>query len=174
MPPIQKIQAAQSAGNLQPSPGGIVKDYAKPGDAVTIGFDPAKKLSSYRVTSYVEKPKDDDVTLAVTFAAFYRWNGYPQRVCSRHGERSGEGANSGHTKGRSSRHFSGSDSVIGRRLLLRCTPCTPRGGAAAFASIGIVAPVSPAAVFADDAAAQTLLFLTRAPCTPVSDRRKPQ
>ncbi len=88
-PDPQKIQAAQSAGTLQPSAGGLtVKDYAKPGDAVMIGFDPAaKKLSSYRVTSYVEKPKDDEVTLAVTFAALRRWNELPSTGgARRHGE----------------------------------------------------------------------------------------
>jgi hypothetical protein len=81
-PDPQKIQAAQSAGTLQPSAGGLtVKDYAKPGDSVMIGFDPAaKKLSSYRVTSYVEKPKDDEVTLAVTFAALPDGTSYPQQV----------------------------------------------------------------------------------------------
>ena len=81
-PDPQKIQAAQSAGNVQPSAGALtVKDYAKPGDAVVIGFDPAaKKLSSYRVTSYVEKPKDDEVTLAVTFAALADGTSYPQQV----------------------------------------------------------------------------------------------
>lgn len=81
-PDPQKIQAAQSAGNVQPSTGGLtVKDYAKPGDSVMIGFDPAaKKLSSYRVASYVEKPKDDAVTLAVTFAALGDGTSYPQQV----------------------------------------------------------------------------------------------
>jgi hypothetical protein len=81
-PDPQKIQAAQSAGTLQPTAGGLtVKDYAKPGDSVMIGFDPAaKKLSSYRVTSYVEKPKDDEVTLAVTFAALADGTSYPQQV----------------------------------------------------------------------------------------------
>jgi hypothetical protein len=83
-PDPQKIQAAQSAGNVQPAAGGAgltVKDYAKPGDSLAIGFDPAaKKLSSYKVNSYVEKPKDDAVTLAVTFAALPDGTSYPQQV----------------------------------------------------------------------------------------------
>jgi hypothetical protein len=83
-PDPQKIQAAQAAGNVQPASGAAgltVKDYAKPGDSVAIGFDPAaKKLSSYRVTSYVEKPKDDAVTLGVTFAALPDGTSYPQQV----------------------------------------------------------------------------------------------
>ncbi len=58
-----------------------MKDYAKPGDSVAIGFDPAaKKLSSYKVASYVEKPKDDAVTLAVTFATLADGTGYPQQI----------------------------------------------------------------------------------------------
>ena len=37
-----------------------ITDYVKPGDKLILGFDPvAKKLRSYQVQSYVEKPKDD-------------------------------------------------------------------------------------------------------------------
>jgi len=85
-PNRERIQAAQSAGSVsvQPSPSAVVmsvKNYAKPGDSLTIGFDPAAKtLSSYHVTTYVEKPKDDDVTLAVTFASLPDGTSYPQRI----------------------------------------------------------------------------------------------
>ena len=86
-PDPQKIQAAQSAGNLtvQPSSGGpatlSVKNYLKPGDALAIGFDAAaKKLTSYTVNSYVDKPKDDDLSLAVTFASLTDGTSYPQQV----------------------------------------------------------------------------------------------
>ena len=85
-PDPQKLQAAQSAGHLtaQPSPGGIVilqaKDYVKPGDSLSIGFDSALKLSSYNSTSYVEKPKEDDVTLAVTFGKLPDGTAFPQQV----------------------------------------------------------------------------------------------
>jgi hypothetical protein len=85
-PDPQKLQAAQAAGHLtvQPSPDGIVvlqaKDYAKPGDSLSIGFDSAMKLSSYNTTSYVEKPKEDDVTLAVTFGKLVDGTAFPQQV----------------------------------------------------------------------------------------------
>ena len=85
-PDPQKIQAAQSSGNVSTQPSGpalalTVKDYVKPGDSLAIGFDTAaKKLSSYNVNSYVEKPKDDTVTLAVTFATLPDGTAYPQQV----------------------------------------------------------------------------------------------
>jgi len=85
-PDPQKLQAAQAAGHLtvQPSSGGIVmlqaKDYVKPGDSLSIGFDSALKLSSYNSTSYVEKPKEDDVTLAVTFGKLTDGTAFPQLV----------------------------------------------------------------------------------------------
>jgi hypothetical protein len=75
-PDRQKIQAAQAAGNVsvQPPSSGTatiaIKNYEKQGDAVTLGFDTAaKQLRSYNVNSYLgNDPKDDPVTLAVTFA----------------------------------------------------------------------------------------------------------
>src|SRR5262245_1799120 len=85
-PDPQKLQAAQAAGHLavQPSAGGIVmlqaKDYIKPGDSLSIGFDSALKLSSYNSVSYVEKPKEDDVTLAVTFGKLPDGTAFPQQV----------------------------------------------------------------------------------------------
>jgi hypothetical protein len=85
-PDPQKLQAAQAAGHLtvQPSAGGVVmlqaKDYVKPGDSLSIGFDSALKLSSYTSASYVEKPKDDDVTLAVTFGKLPDGTAFPQQV----------------------------------------------------------------------------------------------
>jgi len=56
------------------------KDYVKPGDSLSIGFDSALKLSSYNSTSYVEKPKEDDVTLAVTFGKLPDGTAFPQQV----------------------------------------------------------------------------------------------
>jgi len=81
-PDPQKIQAAQTAGNLSLEAGKLaIKNYLKSGDALTIGFDAAaKKLTSYAVNSYVEKPKEDDVTLAVTFASLQDGTSYPQQV----------------------------------------------------------------------------------------------
>jgi hypothetical protein len=85
-PAPQKIQAAQAAGNVstQPSGGGVtlsVKSYLKPGDDLAIGFDTAaKKLSSYAVKSYVEKPEDDAVNLTVTFGKLEDGTAYPQQI----------------------------------------------------------------------------------------------
>jgi hypothetical protein len=84
-PSPAKIQAAQAAGNvaLQPGPKTLlsIKDYNKPGDAVAIGFDSAaKKLASFSVNSYVEKPKEDDVTLTVTFGSLNDGTSYPEQT----------------------------------------------------------------------------------------------
>ena len=85
-PDPQKIQAAQSAGNVSTQPAGAtltlnVKDYVKPGDTLAIGFDTAaKQLSSYRVQSFVEKPKEDDVNVAVTFGTLQDGTSYPQQI----------------------------------------------------------------------------------------------
>ena len=87
-PDPQKIQAAAAAGKIstQPASGqGIstltIKDYAKAGDQLILGFDPvAKKLRSYQVQSYVEKPKDDAVKLTVTFASLPDGTNYPQQT----------------------------------------------------------------------------------------------
>lgn len=73
-PDSQKIQTAQAAGNVQATPSQqvskiTIKNYLKQGDSLELGFDTeAKKIVSYNVNSYLDKPKDDAVTLAVTFA----------------------------------------------------------------------------------------------------------
>lgn len=85
-PDPQKIQAAQSAGNVSVQPaGGVttlnVKSYVKPGDSLALGFDPtAKAMRSYAVQSYVEKPKDDDLTLTVKFNSLPDGTTYPETV----------------------------------------------------------------------------------------------
>ena len=84
-PSPAKIQAAQAAGNVavQPGPKTLlnIKDYNKPGDAVAIGFDSAaKKMASFSVNSYVEKPKEDDVTLTVTFSSLTDGTSYPAQT----------------------------------------------------------------------------------------------
>jgi hypothetical protein len=85
-PDPQKLQAAQAAGHaaIQPSQTDAVlnvTDYLKPGDALSIALDSAaKKLSAFKVSSYVEKPKEDDVTMNVTFASLEDGTRYPQRV----------------------------------------------------------------------------------------------
>jgi hypothetical protein len=59
----------------------MVKDYLRPGDQLSIGFNAdATKLSSYAVNSYVEKPKEDDVTLTVTFGALQDGTSFPQQI----------------------------------------------------------------------------------------------
>jgi acyl-CoA synthetase (AMP-forming)/AMP-acid ligase II len=85
-PDPAKIQAAQAAGNVAVAPSGgagalNISSYLKPGDLLSIGFDmAAKKMLTYRVTSYVEKPKEDDVTLNVTFGQLTDGTSYPQGV----------------------------------------------------------------------------------------------
>jgi hypothetical protein len=85
-PDPQKIQAAQGAGNVSVQPaGGVttlnVKSYVKPGDSLALGFDPAAKaMRSYAVQSYVEKPKDDDLTLMVKFNSLPDGTSYPETV----------------------------------------------------------------------------------------------
>jgi hypothetical protein len=85
-PDPEKIKAAAAAGNISmaPSPGIVtlaIKDYLKPQDSVTLGFDTAgRKISTYQVLSYLDNPKDDPVTLNVTFAALPDRTGYPQQT----------------------------------------------------------------------------------------------
>ncbi|HEX7138163.1 MAG TPA: hypothetical protein VF219_09965, partial [Vicinamibacterales bacterium] len=85
-PDPQKIQAAQAAGNLSVQPSGgsgalNITNYVKQGDLLAIGFDmAAKKLLTYKVNSYVEKPKEDDVTLNVTFGRLTDGTSYPQEI----------------------------------------------------------------------------------------------
>ena len=85
-PAPAKIQAAQTAGNVSTQPSGtavnlVIKNYLKPGDLLTIGADPtAKRLTSYKAQSFVEKPKEDDVTLNVTFGALQDGTFYPQQI----------------------------------------------------------------------------------------------
>jgi len=73
-PDPEKIQAAQAAGNVDATPSQqvsriTIKNYLKEGDSVELGFDTeAKKIVNYNVNSYLDKPKDDALTLAVTWA----------------------------------------------------------------------------------------------------------
>jgi hypothetical protein len=87
-PDKDKIQAAKDAGNvsMKPDPSAgtallAVKDYLKPGDSLAIGLNmAAKALSSYDVASYVEDPKDDPVTLSVTFDRLPDGVSYPRQT----------------------------------------------------------------------------------------------
>jgi hypothetical protein len=74
-PNRDKIQDSFQSGkaNLSPS-GGLttlaLNDYYKPGDKMIFSFDPtAKKIRSINVDTYLDDPKTDIVTLAVTFAS---------------------------------------------------------------------------------------------------------
>ena len=89
-PDPQRIQAAEAAGNvaLQPPTQGLAtltfKNYFKAQDSLALGFDQAaKKIRSYNVNSYVDDPKDDVVTMAVTFASLDDGTSYPQQVGTR-------------------------------------------------------------------------------------------
>jgi hypothetical protein len=72
-PESSQMQASFQEGNaaLQPSGEGIAmlvfRDYAKPGDTVTLAFETAaKKVRGYDVNSYLDAP-EDVVTLKVVF-----------------------------------------------------------------------------------------------------------
>lgn len=87
-PDPQKIQAAKAAGGIsvQPGSGGSgpaldIKNYAKQGDSLALGFNPAtKKIGSYNVQSYLDNPKDDPVTMAVTFSTLPDGTNYAQQT----------------------------------------------------------------------------------------------
>ena len=81
-PDPQRIQAAQAAGNVDVQPPTLTfKSYYKPNDSLALGFDPAaKKIRTYNANTYVDDPKDDAVTLAVTFGNLEDGTSYPQQV----------------------------------------------------------------------------------------------
>lgn len=84
-PNPQKIQQAFQAGNASISPGnGVVnlvfKNYAQPGDQMTIAFNPqAKKITGIDVKTYTDKPSEV-VTLAVQFASLPDGTNYAQQT----------------------------------------------------------------------------------------------
>jgi type II secretory pathway pseudopilin PulG len=73
-PDPQKMQQAYQAGKVSLNPAGgvvnlIFKDYALPGDQMTLTFDTAaRKISSLNINTYMEEPKDA-VTLQVQMAS---------------------------------------------------------------------------------------------------------
>jgi hypothetical protein len=87
-PDRERIQAAAAAGkvSIQPLPAEgsatlTFNDYLKAGDSIVLGFDStAKKIRSYNVRSYLDDPKDDAVTLAVTFASLPDGTNYAQQA----------------------------------------------------------------------------------------------
>jgi hypothetical protein len=86
-PDPQKMGQAFQAGNvsLNPIPGaqetGIVfKNYAQPGDQMTLSFSTAaKKISTVNVNTYMDNPKDT-VTLAVQMASLPDGTNYAQQT----------------------------------------------------------------------------------------------
>jgi hypothetical protein len=85
-PDPQKIQAAKEAGRVNSAVSGgsatiTVHDYYKTGDQVAFGFDPgAKKLTSYNVSTYLDDPKKDIVTLTNQFASLPDGTNYLQQT----------------------------------------------------------------------------------------------
>jgi hypothetical protein len=66
----------QSAGTVQL----VFKDYAQPGDQMTISFNEAtKKVSSVNVNTYMDNPQDV-VTLAIQFASLPNGVNYVQQT----------------------------------------------------------------------------------------------
>jgi hypothetical protein len=86
-PNPQKMQQAFQAGNaaLNPNPsaqtvGLVFKNYAQPGDQMTLSFDPAtKKVSGLNVNTYMDDPKNV-VTLAVQMASLPDGTNYVQQT----------------------------------------------------------------------------------------------
>jgi hypothetical protein len=85
-PNPEKMQQAIQAKkvSLSRAEGGIVdlvfKDYALPGDSMTIGFDSAaKKIRALHVQSYLDSPQDG-VTLTVQFASLPDGTNYAQQT----------------------------------------------------------------------------------------------
>lgn len=85
-PDPQRIQQALQAGkvSLNPSPASgtaeiVFKNYALPGDQMTISLNTAeKKISALNVNTYMDDPKDV-VTLAVQFASLPDSTNYVQQ-----------------------------------------------------------------------------------------------
>ena len=71
-PSAQSMQAAFQAGkaSIDKASGTLTfTDYAKPGDKVTLSFDPAvKKLRTFNVATYLDSP-EDVVTLTARFSS---------------------------------------------------------------------------------------------------------
>ncbi len=80
-PDPQAMQQAFQAGKVSLNPPQMVfKDYALPGDQMTLSFDAAaKKISSVNVNTYMDDPKDV-VTLAIQFASLPDGTNYVQQT----------------------------------------------------------------------------------------------
>lgn len=84
-PDPQKMQQAYQAGKVSLNPAGSVvnvvfRDYAQPGDQMTISFDTAsKKITSLNINTYMGESKDA-VTLRVQMASLPDGTNYTQRT----------------------------------------------------------------------------------------------
>jgi hypothetical protein len=84
-PNPQKMQQAFQSHNVSLVPGGgvvqlVFKNYAQPGDQMTLSFDQAsKKIQSLNVDTYMGQAKDV-VTLAVQFASLPDGTNYAQQT----------------------------------------------------------------------------------------------
>jgi hypothetical protein len=84
-PNPQKMQQAFAAHNVSIVPGGgavqlVFKNYAQPGDQMTLAFDTAtKKVQTLNVNTYMGQAKDV-VTLAVQFASLPDGTNYAQQT----------------------------------------------------------------------------------------------
>ena len=84
-PSSQRMQKAFEAHNVSIVPGGgaaqlVFKNYAQPGDQMTIAFDPAaKKIQTVNVNTYMGETKDV-VTLAIQFASLPDGTNYAQQT----------------------------------------------------------------------------------------------
>jgi hypothetical protein len=84
-PDPQRMQQAYQAGKLSLNPAGgavnlIFRDYAQPGDQMTLTFDPAaKKIVSLSINTYMGEAKDA-VTLQVQMASLPDGTNYAQQT----------------------------------------------------------------------------------------------
>ena len=84
-PDPQRMEKAFKAGNVSLNPGGsgvaqlVFKNYAQPGDQMTVSFDTAaKKIQQVNVNTYLDEPKDV-VTLSLQFASLPDGTNYVQQ-----------------------------------------------------------------------------------------------
>jgi len=84
-PDPQKMEQAKQAGKVSLNPGGgvvnlVFRDYAQPGDQMTLSFDTAaRKVTSLNVNTYMGETKDM-VTLQVQMASLPDGTNYVQRT----------------------------------------------------------------------------------------------
>lgn len=84
-PNPQTMEQAFQKKNVSFAHGGgladlVFKDYALPGDSMTIGFDPAaKKIRTLTVHTYLDTPQDA-VTLVVDFSSLPDGTNHPSRT----------------------------------------------------------------------------------------------